>query len=116
MGALIGPAWSDPSGALEREQLAVEGVRTLAANNKVSGGIEAVRRRLIARADGTPGLLIDARCINLLREIEAYEWEDGSAGKSIPIKVNDHALDALRYLCVALDRRVSWQQRDGLLA
>jgi hypothetical protein len=51
-GCTIGPAWADPAAAGERRMLADLGVRTLAAEKHVSGGIEVVRGRLLPRQDG----------------------------------------------------------------
>ena len=113
-GCEIGPTFADPSGALERQLLADAGVRTTAADNRVAGGIEIVRRRMLRREDGTPGLLIDAGCRNMLREIEGYRWDESALGARIPRKSDDHALDALRYLCVALARKVDWKDAGTL--
>ena len=83
------------------------------ADNRLRGGIDVVRQRLLMREDGTPGLLVDASCRNLLREFELYEWDEQStSGERVPRKRDDHALDALRYLCVAIGRKVSWQSGD----
>jgi hypothetical protein len=114
LGCTIGPAWADPAAAGERRMLADHGVRTLAAEKHVSGGIEVVRGRLLTRQDRKPGLLIDDACANLLREIEGYEWQESSRGEKVPRKKDDHALDALRYLCVALARKVDWKNRGTL--
>lgn len=106
MGCAIGPAFADPAGAMERDTLAREGVRTVAAKNDLAGGIALVRQRLALRDDGTPGLRIDRRCRDLVREFEGYQWSESSLpGERVPRKGNDHALDALRYLCVALSRK-----------
>lgn len=106
MGCRMGAAYVDPSGAEQRNMLAQEGLHVLPANNHVEGGIEVVRRRLIPNAQGRAGLRIDASCMNLLREIDGYAWQDNARA---PGKGSDHALDALRYLCVALTRRVGWK-------
>lgn len=113
LGCRIGPAFADPAGALERKLLADAGVRTLKADNRLRGGIEAVRCLLLPRPDGTPGLLIDAGCVNLLRELECYLWGEDVA-RPAPGPGDDHALDALRYLCVALARKVDWQNPGTL--
>ena len=39
---------------------------------------------------------ISSKCRNLLNEMQGYVWDD-SSGEDKPIKVNDHAADALRY-------------------
>lgn len=108
-GCEIGPAWGDTAAAGERRMLADLGIRTQPADKQVSGGIEAVRARLLTRQDGRPGLLVDEGCNRLLAEIEGYMWQQNSQGQKVPRKQDDHALDALRYLCVALTRQVDWK-------
>ena len=56
---------------------------------------------------GTPGLVIHDACPNLIRETQRLTWR----GKTRPDHVDrletegdDHAHDALRYLCHALRR------------
>ncbi|MFK5282229.1 hypothetical protein ACI3PL_21975, partial [Lacticaseibacillus paracasei] len=56
---------------------------------------------MLVQGDGRPKLCIFAKCANLIREIIGYQWPHGSATRNpadIPMPVNDHALDALRYL------------------
>ncbi|MCB9933910.1 MAG: hypothetical protein H6841_10865 [Planctomycetes bacterium] len=112
-GCRVGPAWADPAGALERKLLSDAGVHTLKADNRLLGGIETVRQRMLKREDGTPGLHIDSGCRNLLRELEDCVWAE-RADPPAPAPGDDHALDALRYLCVALSRKVDWQNRGTL--
>lgn len=112
-GCQIGPGYADPSGALERKTLGDAGVRTQPADNRLRGGIDIVRQRLLPGEDGMPGLRIDESCANLLREFELYEWDTAATnGETVPRKQDDHALDALRYLCVALAHKVSWRSRE----
>lgn len=75
------------------------------ADNSVSSGIQAVRNLLVVRKDGKPRLTVHSSAANALKEFEQYQWlerrESGSVEKLIqdkPMKVNDHAMDALRYL------------------
>ena len=41
-------------------------------------------------------------CTNTLAEIEEYVWDDKAAqrGEDKPLKINDHAMDAMRYFCM----------------
>lgn len=111
-GCVIGPAVADPSGALERGTLAAEGVRTLPARNALAAGLDLVRSRLLPRADGRPGLLVSARCRTLCAEFEAYAWAETAQGaERVPRKQDDHTLDALRYLCAALQQRAGWHDQ-----
>lgn len=66
----------------------------------VESGIQSIRE-LLLRGD----LLINRRCVNLISEFEMYSYEDEQAEKNDrenPIKSNDHALDALRYVVSSL--------------
>ncbi len=114
-GHTMGPAFADPSGRMERQTLARLGIPTMAADNHIAGGVQMVRRLLSVRKDGTPGVYIDAGCRNLLREFEHYMWrESPGAAERVPRKEHDHALDALRYLCVALQARAGWQKQGAI--
>lgn len=48
-------------------------------------------------------LLLSPRCVNLAAEFESYCWQES---KDVPVKANDHALDALRYAIGAQGRGV----------
>lgn len=66
----------------------------------VASGIQSVRELLI-RGD----LKINKRCVNLIAEFEMYSYEEEVNERNErenPIKANDHALDALRYLVSSL--------------
>lgn len=94
--ALIG----DPAGSENLDKCRKKlKIRSIPARKDVKDGIEAVALRLVGKA-GVPQLYIDPRCVNLIREFESYEWKkdiDGKASSEEPNKLNDHALDALRY-------------------
>lgn len=89
-------------------QGAIEELRRLNVNvrevvkgpNSVKSGIQSVREMLI-RGD----LLIHKRCVNLISEFEMYSYDDDVNERNEqenPVKANDHALDALRYLVSSL--------------
>lgn len=62
-------------------------------------GISQVQTKLrIDPVTRQPKLTIDPKCENLIKEFQGYEWDE-LRGITIdkPKKVNDHALDALRY-------------------
>jgi len=68
------------------------------ANNDVRQGIDRVNEYL---KQGR--IKISKRCINLLDEIGRYKWKQLKVGDEKneyeePVKKNDHAMDALRYL------------------
>jgi phage terminase large subunit len=103
---------------------------TTAAKKTVSDGIQAVQSRLKVQPDGKPRLFIcrdslvetdpeleeAALPTDATEEITGYVWavRPGNAGglKEEPVKQNDHAMDAMRYMCAARDlvgrTRVRW--------
>ena len=100
---------------LEREL----GLGTIAANKAVSRGIQAVQARLRPAGDGRPRLFVlrdavverDAALVDAKRptcteeEVVGYVWDqaEGKAPKEVPVKENDHSMDALRYLVAERD-------------
>lgn len=62
------------------------------ANNDVLKGIEQT-----AVAMQTGIMKISPKCKNLIRELGGYVWDD-SEYEDRPVKINDHAADAMRYL------------------
>ena len=79
--------------------------------NSIKIGINMVRDMLI-RGD----LKINKRCVNLIAEFEMYSYDDDKVERNElenPIKANDHALDALRYIVSSLLPMI---QRNQMLA
>lgn len=64
------------------------------ASNDVFNGVSSVGSCL-----SNGNLMIHDSCTNLIREIEGYVWDPKRAikGEDVPLKVNDHLVDALRY-------------------
>lgn len=89
----------DPAAAQLAMEMADRDLPVVAADNAVSAGIAAVQQRLAPGPDGEPRLTVDPGCVNVIREMESYEWETGAAAQARerPRKENDHAMDALRY-------------------
>lgn len=96
------------------------GMPTRAAKKAVSQGIEAVAMRLRPAGDGKPRLFLvrdavtdrDPLLANALKptstldEFPGYVWEAPTGGrppKEQPRKVDDHGMDATRYLVAHLD-------------
>lgn len=96
------------------------GISTIAAHKSVLEGIEAVQARLKVSGNGKPGLMIcrdavtqrDPVLLNAKKpastqeEVLEYAWENPVSGKPVkeaPRKVNDHGMDAMRYLVAHLD-------------
>ncbi len=85
------PAEPDRIEEMRRAKLNVREV-----SKDVEAGINAVRELF-----KTKRLFIHASCINLIQEIETYSYPDKKPDHNeneAPIKENDHALDALRYV------------------
>jgi hypothetical protein len=117
--------------AEDRATLLENGIATIAARKDVNPGIEAVQERLKAAGDGRRRLYVFRDCLVerdlslaeakrpccLAEEFDGYVWAkaaDGRPAKDAPVKENDHAMDALRYATLAIDRANG--DRDGLLA
>lgn len=66
------------------------------ADNDVLDGI-----RETATALQTGKVKVCRACRNWINEAQSYVWDE-SAGEDRPVKENDHAQDALRYLCKTL--------------
>lgn len=93
------------------------GMTTTRANKNVSAGIQAVQSRLRPAGDGRPRLfvmrdalrqrdpaLVEAKLPTCLaEEITGYVWDPGKKSGEAPVKLHDHAMDAMRYAAAFLD-------------
>lgn len=98
---------ADPEDAEGRATLAAAGLDTIPADKQVIPGIQAVQQRLAVAGDGKPRLFVSRACANLVNEIYEYRWADprqGRAQDEKPVKENDHAMDAMRYMVMEADR------------
>lgn len=84
----------DPSAASFVTQAWQDGLSPTLGNNEVLNGIRTVSS-LLARGK----LKIHSSCKRLLAELPGYSWDADKAakGEDAPIKVDDHACDAMRY-------------------
>jgi phage terminase large subunit-like protein len=101
---------ADPEDAGGRKSLAEElGIPTSPAIKDVLDGIRLVQERLRPQVDGRPSLFVHASCVPLIAKAETYSWAD-NAKKDEPRKLNDHAMDALRYMVkfISIKKRPSW--------
>lgn len=105
-------------------------IPSVAAIKDISRGIQAVQERLKIQGDGKPRLYVFRDCLidrdeglaeakqptSILDEFDCYVWtkgQDGKANKESPVDDNNHALDALRYLVMSVDRRQAPVAPDG---
>jgi phage terminase large subunit len=97
------------------------GMPTVPARKAVSRGVQLTQARTRKAGDGKPRLLVfrdaiirndplaatDKRPRGFAAEVGGYVWamERGADGipKEVPLKLNDHSMDAGRYLCAHLD-------------
>lgn len=108
----------DPSEPDYIRKFQERGLKAVQANNTVSTGIQAVKRRLANRADGKPGLMYYPGAIHNFTEKEQYQWaRNRDVALDVPLKTNDHTQDAERYAVMYIDHvtlrplTVSVQQR-----
>jgi len=93
--------------AQDNAEMRSQGIQTLNAKKSVIEGIQKVKARLVTQGDGRPRLFVHPRCENLIRELQFYRWQEAKEGvneKEEPVKEFDHALDALRYMVMKLDK------------
>lgn len=80
------------------------GVPARGAKGGVFEGIQAIQNRLKKAGDNKPRLTVDPSCTQTISEFESYCWkQDRASGssKDEPLKENDHAMDAIRYLAAS---------------
>ena len=88
--------YADPSGKQQIEEMIALGLTVYKADNDVTMGIERVTNR-----GKTGRLKISPACRNLINEAESYRYKEET---DKPIKSDDHAPDALRYLISGIDQ------------
>ena len=104
------PRWrvADSAARGDRQTLAREhNISTVKSPKAIRPGINSVAERIRPNAEGRPAMLIHDCCANTIREIEGYVWHvtrSKTDGPDMPLKANDHAMDALRYLCHRMAR------------
>lgn len=108
--------------AEDRATLKESGIHTVAATKDVSVGIQKTQERLNPASNGKPRLFLvrDSRVeiddilgeagkpTSTIEEIAGYVWMKSADGKPVkeqPEKVDDHGMDAMRYLVMRIDGR-----------
>lgn len=93
----------DPSAASLVAEIRQRRIAAKSANNDVLAGISKIRALLQKRPEGWVGLKVLRKCPYTISEFESYELEHSADGfKDKPKKINDHAMDALRYAVMGL--------------
>ena len=89
----------DPSAASFIAELRKRGHKVVKAHNDVLDGI-----RLTGTKFNQQKIIIASSCINLLKELASYIWDEKAAehGEDKPVKAFDHACDALRYFVATI--------------
>lgn len=92
----------DPAAASFKLTLRRMHMKTKNAINDVINGIRTVSTFL-----QSDSLYISSKCEMLIDEIQTYVWDTKKQEQGVdsPKKVNDHAVDALRYLVMSMARK-----------
>ena len=98
--------YADPSEPEMIEDLRKRGFKVQKAKNPIKAGISAVNARILSGR-----LKVSSTCVNLIMEAGLYQYPDSAKDKDDqdkniidekPLEGADHALDALRYICMSL--------------
>ena len=91
----------DSSAAELRRRLSERGIISAPGTHKVADGIKVVRR-FVCDGNGVRLLKIHPRCHTLIKEFQSYRYSlktaSAEAGEPKPEKLDDHCMDAIRYL------------------
>jgi hypothetical protein len=105
----------DPAGQQRSDQTGVSAITVLARSGLrvkrrrlgVHEGLQLIRARL-KPATGTPRLFVARRCRKLVESLERHHYPPDKPESIQPLKDGtDHAVDALRYMIVNLDKAVT---------
>jgi hypothetical protein len=95
-------------------QLRAAGMNAIGGKGKVEDGCQVIRDRLKVCGDGLARYTVDPSCVEHINEFESYVLKPGTG---IPLKENDHSMDALRYLeDVLAEPTGAFSSTDGLRA
>lgn len=95
---------SSQTGQCDIERLRRAGIPIRTRGSAIREGLELIRARLRA-ASGEVRLFVAPRCETLIRSMEQYHYDENRPDCETPVKDGaDHAVDALRYLVLNLDR------------
>ena len=107
-----GNARNDQTACSDRSVLEKAGITVRARRMNVEPGLDLVRARF-KPAGGGPRLFVHKRCVKLIESLETYRYDPLKPESATPMKDgSDHAVDALRYMIVNLDRPPKTQVRE----
>ncbi len=112
----------DPSEPAYIQTFIRAGCWSVAGDNRIPPGIQAVEQRLAVQPDGRPRLMLVDGCLAerdealaearkpvcTREEFDSYCWPKDVSGrpvKEVPVKENDHGMDGARYAARFLDAR-----------
>jgi PBSX family phage terminase large subunit len=101
----------DPSAASFIAELKRRGIPVQGANNAVLDGI-----RLTSTLLNLGRIRVSAECIHTIDEFGMYAWDEKAVrrGEDVPIKENDHTMDAVRYyVYTVLRREYKWLEAEN---
>ncbi len=91
---------NNQTGRSDQMEFSDNGIFTIAGQNAVEAGINRVKERLRNQR-----MFIFDGCTSVIKEFKKYRWRDsprtGDDGKPVPVKTEDHAMDALRYIVMS---------------
>ena len=92
----------DPAAASFIAELKKRGYNVKKARNDVLDGI-----RFVAMLLNQDKIVFLRCCENTIKEFASYIWDEKAAdrGEDKPVKVRDHAMDAVRYMCYTMIRK-----------
>jgi phage terminase large subunit len=94
----------DPSGLNAIETFKRNGMRAIDADNKKQGQLGGISKlKSLFKQDM---IYIDSSCVNLIKQLQSYRYEKDKASGNYteePVKKDDHAVDALRYMVSEYD-------------
>ena len=94
-------AYIDSSAQELKRRMVDVGILCAKATHTITDGVK-VMRRYIMDGQGVRQLQIHPSCKGLIRELQTYRWGNRLDGSEpAPVKVDDHSLDALRYVLYA---------------
>lgn len=99
----------DPSSASLKIELRNLDLPVIDAKNDVLLGIQIVNKFVYGK-----NLVIHRSCKNLVEQMTSYQWDPKSIklGEDRPLKNNDHAVDALRYMTASAFPTGQFSQND----